>query len=125
MRKEEKELSILMNALDRQDLISGFGKKELKLALAVFCVCLIGCIVAVSQNDDNMIFAIMITVGIMATLLFMVWRDQYDESMVEKVRQVFAYAKLQKKYEYHYDDWLAAYTGEVENEENSRANDGQ
>ena len=77
-----------MNALDRQDLISGFGKKELKLALAVFCVCLIGCIVAVSQNDDNMIFAIMITVGIMATLLFMVWRDQYDESMVEKVRQI-------------------------------------
>lgn len=124
MKNKEKELYIPMNALDRQDIISGFGKDELKIAAVVFVICLIGCIITISSNENSTFVAVMVMIGIMGLVVSAIWRDQCDESMVEKVRQVFVYMKMQKKYEYRYDDWIDNYTGEKYAKENSRADDG-
>lgn len=129
MKNKEKELYIPMNALDRQDLISGFGKHELKIAVIVFAVCLVGCVIAITKDENNTFAAIVVVVGIMGFVISAIWRDQHDESMVEKVRQLFVYITLQKKYEYHYDDWLEKYIGGQERyaktKENRRTDDSE
>ena len=49
----------------------------------------------------------------LAVVISLIWRDSYDESLIEKVRQVIVCKREEKKYEYEYYDWILDYV-EVE-----------
>lgn len=114
----KKKLYIPTNALDNEDIIAGFGIKEARITAIVFVMCIVGAIFFIRSNEDYMLMALLTCGGIIAMVLSFIWRDQFDESLVEKLRQIYFYNfRLQKKYEYVYYDWLAEYVGilEVEN----------
>ncbi len=111
--KREERLYIPTNALDRDDYISGFGKKELEIAAAAFALCIVAVIFVVRADEQYMFVSIMAASGVLAVVISLIWRDSYDESLIEKVRQVIVCKREEKKYEYKYYDWILDYV-EVE-----------
>lgn len=127
MEKEKHahmKLYIPTNALDRDDLISGFGKKEFKTAGIFFGMCLAGLITIFILREDLLFAALVGAVLIMAAVVSLIWRDQCDESVLEKIRQIIAYQKAQKRYEYEYTDWLCTYM-EEDTDAAESGNDGK
>lgn len=99
--EKKKELYIPLNVIESQDLISGIGRKEVSYIGAAL---LIGVILAVIifSSSGNMVAAVM-TAGILVSItVLMVRRDQFNESMVDKLRFIKIYMESQKRYEYRY-----------------------
>lgn len=111
--RENRKLYVPTNASDRNDYISGFGKPELMVSAVALLLCLIGSAAAISIDEKHIYAAVLISAVIMVTIVSMIWRDRYDESVLEKIRQIIAYSKAQKTYEYVYDDWIESYMGDI------------
>lgn len=97
----KKELYIPVNVPEREDFISGFGGKELTITGISL---LIGIIVAavIFVQTDAAFYAVGATGIIVALTIVLVRRDQFDESIIDKLRFVRLYHKAQKQFNYEY-----------------------
>lgn len=118
----EKPLYIPTNVPDNNDLISGFGTKELAITG-------IGVAVAVTVAvflfgvTGNIVNAILIPFGGVAVLVVCIRRDQFSESLIDKLRYVWIYYHAQRVYQYQYYDYIEEMMSIREKEE--QKNDGE
>lgn len=109
MEEKEEKLYIPTNTLDRDDYISGFGKTELEIASVIFLICLLTAIFIIQINEQYMFVCVVSTTIVLGVSISLIWRDQYDESLIEKIRQIIAYQRESRKYMYEYYDWISDY----------------
>lgn len=114
MEEKERELKIPTQTSDRNDYIQGVGAKELteiliSLIIAVVLTCVFYFVFG------NLLIALFVGFFALASTIIAVKRDAINESMIDKLRLIMHYAKMQKKYEYEYRDSI---TGEVQNGNN-------
>ena len=111
MAGRKKELYIPVNVPEREDFVSGFGAKELSITgISLFFS--IVCAVAIFVLSGRAFYAVGSGAIIVTTVIMLIRRDRYDESLIDKFRFVLHYLKAQKKYVYKYHN---IYEGE-ENE---------
>lgn len=111
MEENRKPLDIPTNASDKDDYIQGIGRKE----LAIIAVSLIGCvIIAVITYSilNDMMKAACLAFIVLTVTVMIVKRDIYNETMIDKIRIMVNYIKMQKQYKYIQQDFL-----EVSNEQ--------
>ena len=109
--ENENELKIPENTSDRDEIISGFGKTEF-LAIGLSVVCSIALLVFVYLLTRNLPLGFVIAIAIIAVTIVVVMKDKYGENMVDKMKILFRYLRMQKKYQYQRYDVF----GEVEDE---------
>ena len=98
---EQKELYFPVNVIDRNDFISGFGGKEMIITLIALATA-VATIVICFLSTGNMFLSIFAGIVIIAVTIFLIRRDKYDESVIDKVRYIIRYARSQKKFVYDY-----------------------
>ena len=102
----KKDLYIPLPVTDSKDYITGFGQRELGYLIVTLVAALIvaGIVEVVfgSIGVTALVGFSFIGCGVM-----IVRKDQWDESMIDKLKLILEYQKIQKKYEYQYHDWLS------------------
>ncbi|BDF45184.1 hypothetical protein CE91St56_23070 [Lachnospiraceae bacterium] len=101
MAGRKKELYIPVNVPEREDFVSGFGAKELSITGISLFVGII-CAVVIFNLSGSAFQAVGSGAIILTTVIMMIRRDRYDESLIDKFRFVLRYLKAQKIYEYKY-----------------------
>lgn len=98
-RERKKPLDIPMNTSDRNDIVQGVGKKEAFIIMITFFICIV--IAAIGYLCD---ISPMVSIGsaifILAIVISIVVRDANNESFIDKMKFMFRYFQMQKKYEY-------------------------
>lgn len=110
----EKKLKIPENASDRNDFVMGIGKKEIAVILISLFIAFIITISFIIANK-NMLVGIFIAVFVCAATVLIVKRDAINESLIDKLKFIIRYYKIQKKYFYVQFDFLD-YEGEKAND---------
>ncbi len=103
----KKKLFMSVKIPDTNDIIPGFGLRELVITLVASGIGLIIGLIAYSISGSlpkGIVTGAVIVIG--AVLL--VIRDQCNESLLDKVGFMIAYFKAEKHYEYQYHDSLKA-----------------
>lgn len=100
--EERKKLYIPVNVIETRDIIAGIGARELS---AIGGVSAVGIVIGVIINGiTGNIVLCMITIAVIAVMTFTaVRRDNHNESLVDKIMQVYHYMQAQKQYEYVYN----------------------
>lgn len=111
------ELYIPVNVPDRQDLIQGFGMKEIAVTAVSALVGLL-IIILTYQITGNMAEAILAGASPVVVVMLAVWRDQFDESVIDKLKNILAYYQSQKRYGYFYMDFMEKYLQGLKETEN-------
>lgn len=104
---------------DNNDSFSGIGTKE----YSILGIGMLGTIVTIIFGfiiTGNMIFSILVPFSLFAGLFIAIRRDQYEESLVDKLILMWKYSHAQKRYEYVYFDEL-----EDELEAERKGNEGE
>lgn len=112
--ERRKPLYIPQNALDNNDVISGIGKKEIRITLIVAIIAILFIIYVFICQQDYIVLAIGSAFLIIMVTLSLIHRNRYDESFIDYIKQLWNYKKMQKRYEYRYYN---IYEGRVENGE--------
>lgn len=97
----KKDLYIPLNVPDNDDVIRGFGKREICIIAASFLAAFI-CIAAVYAKTQNMVYAIFTGIGMVAITVMIVRKDIYNENTIDKLKHIVRFSKTQKRYEYRY-----------------------
>jgi Flp pilus assembly protein TadB len=115
-RKEEKKkpLYISTNILERKDIVEGFGKKEIGYLLVALTISIILFFILYAFTSDILLPFIAV-IMILTVAAMVVRKDQYNESMIDKLKFILNFSKSQKKYYYQYIDVLYSKLVEVEN----------
>lgn len=113
MEGHKKELYIPLNVVESQDLINGIGGKEIGYIGGALAAGVVMAVLLFSFTG-SMVMAVLAGGGIVSLTVIMVRRDRFNESMVDKIRFVWIYTKVQKKYEYHYHN---IYGGDIDDGE--------
>ena len=100
---KEEELYIPVNIPESRaaDYFSGFGSKELMTTLITFFASIIVAVI-IYKSTNQLTFAAIIGIGIVGIVVLIIKRDQFDESLIDKVKIVQKFRKTQKQYEYEY-----------------------
>lgn len=100
-KESDKKLYIPVNVLETKDLVSGIGGKEfVQVGLAAAAGVIISIITYAMKAD---IIACMIIIAFTTTVAFItVRRDNHNESMIDKLVQIYRYVRAQKRFEYEY-----------------------
>ena len=119
--ENEKDLKIPENASDREDYIQGIGAKELYIIGVAFLLIVILVIIlyVVTQSLPGAIFA---GIFLIAFVIMLVKRDSINENMIDKLRILFRYLKMQKRYEYVQFD---VFGGDITVDEQCTEDDGK
>lgn len=97
----KKDLYIPVNVVERNDIVSGFGKTELMITVISFLIAVcIGIWIIVSS--EKIATAIFLGAMLIAVTIFLIRRDKFDESVIDKLFIIKKYYKSQKRYIYHY-----------------------
>ena len=106
MGNEETKLYIPTNVKTRLEFFKGFGVKEL-VSTIIVAVCLIPIsIIAYFLGNSNYLVPVLIEmIGIVATVIATT-KDENNLCVVNQIKYLIDFAKLQKNYEYeYYDKW--------------------
>lgn len=101
----DKPLYIPTNTPDNNDIITGFGVKELSITGVGLAVAVIIAIMLYGFTQ-NIMTAILLPAGGVVVLVVCIWRDVYDESLIDKLMYVWRYYQAQKCYKYEYYDYI-------------------
>lgn len=101
MDDNEKELTIFENCPSLEYIVNGYTLQDLGY-VAIFCG--IGLVVALTIYfaTGNTLPAVFAFAVIAAFAVMFYRRDRYLENCIDKIGQVYAYIKCQKKFEYDY-----------------------
>lgn len=104
MEQENKEeLYIPVNIPESRatDFFAGYGSKELFITIITFFIAIILAVV-IYQSTKQLFFSAILGIGLVGITVLIIKRDQYDESLIDKLKIIQKYNKTQKKYEYKY-----------------------
>lgn len=112
MNGKRKDLYIPINVPEREDFVAGFGAKELSISgIALMIAVVIA--VALFTVTQSAFYAVGAGSIVVVTVIVLIRRDRFDESIIDKIRFVMIYMKAQKKFVYVYHN---IYEGQIENE---------
>ena len=120
MNEKKKDLYIPINVPEREDFVAGFGVKELSISGIAMLIAIVVA-VAIFTVTQSAFYAVGAGSILVVTVIVLIRRDRFDESIIDKIRFVIAYAKAQKKFEYVYYN---IYEGK-EDEKDSRSADNR
>lgn len=103
---EKNDLYIPTNVSDSNDIISGFGMKELAITGAGAGFALMLAIILYSSSK-NIVTAVLLPFTVIAVIIVCVRRDKYSESVIDKLRFIWIYYRSQKRYKYQYYDYIS------------------
>ena len=83
-----------------QDLVGGFGRKEVIITMISIVVAIVVFLITNSAMNNIVIVPLAIAIMIIGGTVMMIYRDECDESMVDKIRFIVRFCFVeQKKYE--------------------------
>ena len=100
MENKKLELKIPEKVSDHQYVIQGIGKHEMTILIIQFLGA-IGLII-VCAIAGNITVGLCIGAVIVIITFFLLIRDNANENLIDKVRIMMNYSKMQKKYYYEY-----------------------
>lgn len=100
MENKTLELKIPEKVSDHQYVIQGIGKQEMTILIIQFLGA-IGLII-VCAIAGNITVGLCIGAVIVIITFFLLIRDNANENLIDKVRIMMNYSKMQKKYYYEY-----------------------
>lgn len=112
---EKKPLYIPQPTPDNDDVITGFGIKELTI-IGIGIVTGIILAVMLYKAAGDIVTAILVPFAGVALLIVCIRRDQYSESLIDKLMFVWKYYKSQKRFMYEYYDFIGHGIAELEKE---------
>ena len=106
MVNEETKLYIPTNVKTRLEFFRGFGVKELVIAIVVAIFLIPFSIMAYYLNNNNYLIPVLIEIiGVVVTVIA-ITKDENNLCIVNQIKYMIAFGKLQKNYEYKYfDKW--------------------
>ena len=106
MENEDIKLYIPSNVKTRLEFFRGFGIKELIVTIAVAIALIPIAIIFYYIKDKNYLIPVIIEmVGIVATVIA-ISKDENNLCIVNQIKYMIDFARLQKNYEYeYYDKW--------------------
>ncbi len=101
MNDNAQKLYIPVNVLETHDLVPGMGGKEFA---AMGIAAAIGVVISILiyAINNNLITCIMIIAFAITITFIAVRRDNHNESMIDKLVQIYRYVRAQKRFEYEY-----------------------
>lgn len=112
--ERKKPLYIPQNALDNDDIISGIGRKEIRIIALIAAIGMIMVIYVFIYHKDYLVLAMAVLFLTITMTIALIHRNRYDESFIDYIKQLWNYRKMQKRYEYRYYN---IYEGRYENGE--------
>lgn len=112
MEREKLYIGINIPESRAKDYFSGYGAKELMVTICSFIAAVILAIL-LYMNTKQILFSLLIGVGVIGLSVLIVKRNQFDESLIDQVQIIRKFKKAQKQYEYEYYD---IYTNEGMND---------
>lgn len=106
---KNKELYIPVNVPDRNELIPGFGVKEIVCCLVVLAIGIITAII-MCISGTGILWALGVAIVMLVLAITIFRKNQYGENLIDKTQYVIKFSKSQKKYQYKYHN---IYEGEV------------
>lgn len=104
MENEETKLYIPSNVKTRLEFLKGFGVKELVSTIIVAIILIpISIIAYYLGNKSYMIPVLIEIIGIVATIVATT-KDENNLCVVNQIKYMIDFAKMQKNYEYKYND---------------------
>lgn len=100
MENKKLELKIPEKVSDHQYVIQGIGKHEMTILVIQFLVA-IG-LLLICAIFGNITIGLFIGAAIVIITFFLLIRDNANENLIDKVRIMMNYSKMQKKYYYEY-----------------------
>lgn len=104
-KKKEEKLFMSVKVPDSNDYIQGFGSKELAItmfgAAAAFVI-----LILMYFITGNIAKSIAVGAIITAAVVLVVRRDNCNECLIDKLRQILQYYTGQNRYEFQYYDYL-------------------
>ncbi len=113
---KKKKLFMSVKILDTNDIVPGFGGKELLISLISAGVGLIVGLVVYFMSASlpkSIIGGVLIVIGV----VLLVVRDQCNESLIDKVGFMISYYRSEKHFEFKYYDSLKEEMLELEERE--------
>lgn len=106
MENEETKLYIHSNVKTRLEFFKGFGIKELISTIIVAIALIPICIISYYLANKNYLVPVLIEIiGIVATVVATT-KDDNNLCVVNQIKYLIDFAKMQKTYEYkYYDKW--------------------
>ena len=103
MEQDEKELHIPVNIPESRatDYFAGYGSKELGTTVVTFIIAIILAVI-LYQSTNQLLFSGVLGIGLVGITVLIIKRDQYDESMIDKIKIIQKFNKEQKEYPYEY-----------------------
>ena len=100
MENKTLELKIPEKVSDHQYVIQGIGKQEMTILIIQF----LGAIglLLICAIFGNITIGLFIGAAIVIIMFFLLIRDNANENLIDKVRIMMNYSKMQKKYYYEY-----------------------
>lgn len=102
---ENDTLYIPMGVKMESELFNGFGKREFKQAFVGSAFGIFGAFILWCTTDNIAFTMIMVLTSIFGSVI-MTTRDSNNQSVVEQIHNMMAYARTQKIYPYRYrEEW--------------------
>lgn len=103
--KNEYELKIPENTSDRDDYIQGIGLKEVIIIVIALIIDIV-LVACVYLSSGNIIAGLCTAAFLLGIVIITVKRDLINENLIDKIRILCAYIRLQKVLQYRqYDLW--------------------
>lgn len=104
-RKVDYKLYIPSNVRTRLEFFKGYGVKELIVSVVVL-IALLPISILVYKLKDNYLIPVLIEfIGVAATVIS-VTKDENNLCLIDQLKYMVEFVKMQKKYEYNYfDKW--------------------
>lgn len=88
-----------------QDFVEGFGSKEAIITAISAVVAIVVFFITNSAMNNIIVIPLAIAIVIIGGTVMMVFRDEYNESMIDKIGFIIQFnLREQKRYEYKYHD---------------------
>lgn len=103
-----KDLKIPAQVSDRDDFIQGIGAKEIMVIIVTFIV-LIFFVITGYAISKNLVMCFMIAAFLLGLSIISTKRNNYNENLIDQIKILRKYLKMQKVYEYKHTDLFAEY----------------